>query len=93
MSVSTQPAGTLEMTGARYSGTTENGVEFSINAERAVESADEKGLVVLYEPDGFVSSESDGRTDLSSNSALYYATERLDMSGNVNIYQSNKILL
>ena len=87
-SVSTQPTGTLEMTGARYSGTTENGVEFSINAERAVESADEKGLVVLYEPDGFVSSESDGRTNLSSNSALYYATERrLDMSGNVNIYQ------
>lgn len=87
-SVSTQPSGTLEMTGARYSGTTENGVEFSINAERAVESADEKGLVVLYEPDGFVSSESDGRTSLSSNSALYYATERrLDMSGNVNIYQ------
>ncbi len=92
-SVSTQPAGTLEMTGARYSGTTENGVEFSINAERAVESADEKGLVVLYEPDGFVSSESDGRTDLSSNSALYYATERrLDMSGNVNIYQSKQNL-
>ncbi len=92
-SVSTQPSGTLEMTGARYSGTTENGVEFSINAERAVESADEKGLVVLYEPDGFVSSESDGRTNLSSNSALYYATERrLDMSGNVNIYQSKQNL-
>ena len=92
-SVSTQPTGTLEMTGARYSGTTENGVEFSINAERAVESADEKGLVVLYEPDGFVSSESDGRTNLSSNSALYYATERrLDMSGNVNIYQSKQNL-
>jgi len=87
-SVSTQPTGTLEMTGARYSGTTENGVEFSINADRAVKSADKKGLVVLYEPDGFVSSESDGRTNLSSNSALYYATERrLDMSGNVNIYQ------
>lgn len=92
-SVSTQPTGTLEMTGARYSGTTENGVEFSINAERAVESADEKGLVVLYEPDGFVSSESDGRTSLSSNSALYYATERrLDMSGNVNIYQAKQNL-
>lgn len=92
-SVSTQPSGTLEMTGARYSGTTENGVEFSINAERAVESADEKGLVVLYEPDGFVSSESDGRTNLSSNSALYYATERrLDMSGNVNIYQAKQNL-
>ena len=92
-SVRTQPTGTLEMTGARYSGTTENGVEFSINAERAVESADEKGLVVLHEPDGFVSSESDGRTNLSSNSALYYATERrLDMSGNVNIYQSKQNL-
>lgn len=92
-SVSTQPTGTLEMTGARYSGTTENGVEFSINAERAVESADEKGLVMLYEPDGFVSSESDGRTNLSSNSALYYATERrLDMSGNVNIYQAKQNL-
>lgn len=92
-SVSTQPSGTLEMTGARYSGTTENGVEFSINADRAVESADEKGLVVLYEPDGFVSSESDGRTNLSSNSALYYATERrLDMSGNVNIYQAKQNL-
>lgn len=92
-SVSTQPTGTLEMTGARYSGTTENGVEFSINADRAVESADKKGLVVLYEPDGFVSSESDGRTNLSSNSALYYATERrLDMSGNVNIYQAKQNL-
>lgn len=92
-SVSTQPTGTLEMTGARYSGTTENGVEFSINADRAVESADKKGLVVLYEPDGFVSSESDGRTNLSSNSALYYATERrLDMSGNVKIYQSKQNL-
>lgn len=90
-SVSTQPTGTLEMTGARYSGTTENGVEFSINADRAVESADKKGLVVLYEPDGFVSSESDGRTNLSSNSALYYATERrLDMSGDVNIYQAKQ---
>lgn len=92
-SVSTQPTGTLEMTGARYSGTTENGVEFSINADRAVESADKKGLVVLYEPDGFVFSESDGRTNLSSNSALYYATERrLDMSGNVNIYQAKQNL-
>ncbi len=42
-SVSAQPAGNLEMTGARYSGTTENGLKFSINAERAVESASKKG--------------------------------------------------
>ncbi len=88
-SVSAQPAGTLEMTGAHYSGTTETGVKFSIKAARAVESANEKGLIRLYEPDGFVSSESDGHTNLSSNLALYYATERrLDMSGEAKIYQT-----
>ena len=92
-SVSTQPTGTLEMTGAHYSGTTETGVKFSIKAARAVESVNEKGLIRLYEPDGFVSSESDGNTNLSSNSALYYAAERrLDMNVDAKIYQAKQDL-
>lgn len=92
-SVSAQPAGNLEMTGARYSGTTENGVVFSINAERAVESAAQKGLVRLFAPDGFVSSDEDGQTNLSSNEAIYHADERrLDMTGDVSIFQSKQNL-
>jgi len=92
-SVSAQPSGNLEMTGARYSGTTENGLEFSINAERAVESAAQKGLIRLFAPDGFVSSDEDGQTNLSSNEAIYHAAERrLDMTGNVNIFQSKQNL-
>ena len=81
------------MTGARYSGTTENGLKFSINAERAVESASQKGLVRLFAPDGFVSSDKDGKTNLSSNEAIYHAAERrLDMTGNVSIFQSRQNL-
>lgn len=92
-SVSAQPAGNLEMTGAHYSGTTENGLKFSINAERAVESAPQKGLVRLFAPDGFVSSDKDGKTNLSSNEAIYHTAERrLDMTGNVSIFQSRQNL-
>ena len=92
-SVSTQPAGNLEMTGARYSGTTDNGMKFLISAERAVESASQKGLIRLFGPDGFVSSEKDGRTNLSSNQAVYHTDERrLDLYGAVNIFQSRQQL-
>jgi LPS export ABC transporter protein LptC len=91
--VSASPAGNLEMTGARYSGTTDSGVEFTINAERAVESATQRGLVRLYEPDGFVSSAKDGRTSLSSHQALYNAADkRLEMTGEVTIFQTEKAL-
>ena len=92
-SVSTQPAGNLEMTGAHYSGTTDNGMKFLISAERAVESASQKGLIRLFGPDGFVSSDKDGRTKLSSNEAVYHADERrLDLYGAVNIFQSRQQL-
>jgi len=92
-SVSTQPAGNLEMTGARYSGTTDNGMIFLISAERAVESASQKGLIRLFGPDGFVSSDKDGRTNLSSNEAVYHADKRrLDLYGAVNIFQSKQQL-
>jgi len=92
-SVSTQPAGNLEMTGARYSGTTDNGMKFLISAERAVESASQKGLIRLFGPDGFVSSDKDGRTNLSSNEAVYHADKRrLDLYGAVNIFQSKQQL-
>ena len=92
-SVSTQPAGNLEMTGARYSGTTDNGMTFLIRADRAVESASQKGLIRLFGPDGFVSSQKDGRTNLSSDEAVYHADERrLDLYGAVNIFQSRQRL-
>ena len=87
-SVRAQPAGNLEMTGARYSGTTDNGMKFLISADRAVESVSQKGLIRLFGPDGFVSSDKDGRTNLSSNEAVYHADERrLDLYGAVNIFQ------
>ena len=92
-SVSAQPAGNLEMTVARYSGTTENGMTFSIKAERAIESANQRGVVRLFAPDGFISSSEEGRTNLSSQEAIYDAGERrLDMAGNVKIVQSQQQL-
>lgn len=92
-SVSAQPTGNLEMTGARYSGTTENGVTFSINAERAIETGDQKGRITLFSPDGFVTSQQDGKTSLSSVQAIYHSAERrLEMTGQVTIVQSQRAL-
>ena len=50
-------------------------------------------MVRLFAPDGFVSLDKDGKTNLSSNEAIYHTSERrLDMTGNVSIFQSRQNL-
>ncbi len=82
------PTGNLEMTGARYAGTTPSGMKFTIQASRAIESAQNRGVVRLFEADGFVEDNKEGKTTLSAKEALYDTTaKRLDMTGDVDIYQ------
>ncbi len=87
-------AGNLEMTGARYSGTTKSGQKFTINAARAVEAADNKGVVRLFEPDGSITNTADGIMTIAARQAVYNATaSRLDMQGDVNIFESARQMM
>lgn len=90
-SVNRSKAGNVEMTGASYSGTTQTGVKFIINAERVSEDASTKGLVRLYKADGTIESADEGITNLISNEALYSVNDsKIELIGNVNIHQKQR---
>ena len=92
--VSRSPANQLQLTGAEYSGVTETGLEYNIQANRVVEMKEQAGLLHLYEADGWISSETDGVTTLLSKEAVYDSTTAtLDMSGNVRIHQKQLDML
>ena len=92
--VSKTPANQLQLTGAEYSGITETGLQYKIQADRVVETKQQSGLLHLYETDGWISSETDGVTTLLSNEAVYNSkTGSLDMSGNVQIHQKQQDML
>ena len=92
--VSRTPANQLQLTGAEYSGITETGLQYNIQADRVVETREQAGLLRLYEADGWISSETDGVTTLLSNEAVYNSTTgSLDMSGNVRIHQKQQDML
>ena len=92
--VSKTPANQLQLTGAEYSGITETGLQYNIQADRVVETKEQAGLLRLYEADGWISSETDGVTTLISNEAVYNSTTgSLDMSGNVRIHQKQQDML
>ena len=89
--VSKTPSDQLQMTGARYSGVTETGLKFNIEADKVIEMSDKAGLVHLFKPDGWIDSDKDGRTTLASEEAVYDAQSAvLDMSGDVRIYQQQQ---
>jgi len=92
--VSRTPANQLQLTGAEYSGVTETGLEYNIQAKRVIEMKEQAGLLHLYETDGWISSETDGVTTLLSKEAVYNSTTAtLDMSGNVRIHQKQLDML
>ena len=92
--VSRTPANQLQLTGAEYSGVTETGLEYNIQADRVVEMKEQAGLLQFYEADGWISSKTDGVTTLMSKEAVYNSTTAtLDMSGNVQIHQKQQDLL
>ena len=92
--VSKTPANQLQLTGAEYSGITETGLQYNIQADRVVETKEQAGLLHLYEADGWISSETDGVTTLLSKEAVYNSTTAtLDMSGNVQIHQKQQDML
>ena len=89
--VSKTPSDQLQMTGARYSGVTETGLKFNIEADKVIEMTDKAGLVHLFKPDGWIDSDKDGRTTLASEEAVYDSQSAvLDMSGDVRIYQQQQ---
>lgn len=92
--VSRTPTNQLQLTGAEYSGVTETGLKYNIQAHRVVEMKEQAGLLHLYEADGWISSETDGVTTLLSKEAVYDSTmATLDMSGNVQIHQKQQDML
>ena len=72
-SLSATPTGSLEMTGARYSGRTPSGNFFSITADRAVEDANNKETMHLFNPDGTFERDGKGTTHLLSKEGFYNA--------------------
>ena len=92
--VSKTPSDQLEMTGASYTGVTETGVKFNIDADRVIEMSDKAGLMHLFKPDGWFDSDTDGRTTLASEEAVYDSQSGvLDMAGNVRIHQTEQDML
>jgi len=82
-------SGYIEMVGAHYSGQTESGVRYELSADRAVQKSDETQVVRLYNIASTVQENAAQLTKLKSNQALYDLNQnRLDLSGNVEIHQS-----
>lgn len=92
--VSKTPSDQLQMTGARYSGVSESGLKFNIEADKVIEMSDQAGLVHLFNPDGWIESEKDGRTTLLSQEAVYNSQAAiLAMTGNVQIHQKQQDMI
>ena len=87
-SLSAAPTGSLEMTGARYSGRTASGNFFSITADRAVEDANNKQTMHLFNPNGTVERDGEGTTRLKSKEGFYNANaDTIELFGAVKVYR------
>ena len=87
-SLSATPTGSLEMTGARYSGRTPSGNFFSITADRAVEDANNKETMHLFNPDGTFERDGKGTTHLLSKEGFYNATaDTIELFGAVRVHR------
>ena len=90
--ISTSDAGQLELTGARYSGRTENGANYLITADKATGA--ESDLLLLSAPDGILTETSGVITKMRANTALYSSDlNTLDMDGDVELGQSENNLI
>ncbi|MGC6439912.1 MAG: LPS export ABC transporter periplasmic protein LptC [Candidatus Puniceispirillaceae bacterium] len=90
--ISTSDAGQLELTGARYSGRTENGANYLITADKATGA--ESDLLLLSAPDGILTETSGVITKMRANTALYSSDlNTLDMDGDVELGQSENNLM
>ena len=87
-SLSATLTGSLEMTGARYSGRTPSGNFFSITADRAVEDANNKETMHLFNPDGTFERDDKGTTHLLSKEGFYKANaDTIELFGAVRVYR------
>ena len=87
-SLSATPTGSLEMTGARYSGRTPSGNFFSITADRAVEDANNKETMHLFNPDGTFERDGKGTTHLLSKEGFYNANaDTVKLFGAVRVHR------
>ena len=87
-SLSATPTGSLEMTGARYSGRTPSGNFFSITADRAVEDANNKETMHLFNPDGTFERDGRGTTHLLSKEGFYNANaDTIELFGAVRVHR------
>jgi lipopolysaccharide export system protein LptC len=87
-SLNATPTGSLEMTGARYSGRTPSGNFFSITADRAVEDANNKQTMHLFNPNGTVEREGKGITRLISQEGFYNASaDTIELFGAVKVHR------
>ena len=87
-SLSATPTGSLEMTGARYSGRTPSGNFFSITADRAVEDANNKETMHLFNPDGTFERDGRGTTHLLSKEGFYNANaDTIELFGAVSVHR------
>ncbi|MBT5481282.1 MAG: LPS export ABC transporter periplasmic protein LptC [Alphaproteobacteria bacterium] len=87
-SLSATPTGSLEMTGARYSGRTLSGNFFSITADRAVEDANNKETMHLFNPDGTFERDGRGTTHLLSKEGFYNANaDTIELFGAVRVHR------
>ena len=92
-SLSATPTGSLEMTGARYSGRTPSGNFFSITADRAVEDANNKETMHLFNPDGTFERDGKGTTHLLSKEGFYNANaDTIELFGAVRVHRVVKNL-
>jgi LPS export ABC transporter protein LptC len=87
-SLSATLTGSLEMTGARYSGRTQSGNFFSITADRAVEDANNKETMHLFNPDGTFERDGRGTTHLLSKEGFYNANaDTIELFGAVRVHR------
>jgi LPS export ABC transporter protein LptC len=87
-SLSATPTGSLEMTGARYSGRTPSGNFFSITADRAVEDANNKETMHLFNPDGTFERDGKGTTHLLSKEGFYNTNaDTIELFGSVRVHR------
>ena len=90
--ISTSDAGQLELTGARYSGRTEQGANYVITADKATGA--ESDLLLLTAPDGTLTEKSGVITKMRAKTALYSSNQNtLDMDGDVELGQSERNLV
>ncbi|MGB1440469.1 MAG: LPS export ABC transporter periplasmic protein LptC [Candidatus Puniceispirillaceae bacterium] len=87
--VSKTKSSALEMTGARYAGTTQTGKQYVITADRAVEKEAGSGEISLFEASGVITDRASQQTRMNARQATYQsASSIMRLSGDVVIYQT-----